>query len=471
MKRFFTLFLLAALPALAEDAASHVKFDMLPKDNQIFPRDLRINKGKVTISGKVTQKGYHQIKLIVSREGNKLHTGTKDLTYKGDEAAFNFSGKMDAGLFNHEIEVLLVRPPGVEEAVTKIKNLACGDVFVINGQSNAEARSFRGDANVNQHEFLRSFGSRVHNSGVANDLVWHKADGNRNTGPGAVGQWGLRMGRLILDEKKIPVAVINGALGGQPIQHFTRNEKKRDDLGTNYGRLLYRCRQAGVVDGVRSILWYQGESDKGAADRHITGFEKLFQNWLEDFPGLERVYVNQLRTGCGVDKWNVDLRDRQRRLPERFPKISVMSTTGIDAHDGCHYSYKDGYEILGNRLAALMLRDLYGMKQAAKNLEAPNVERAWFSKPDKTEVTIKVKQRDFLVWNDGAKGDFRFEGSDAKIASVRVLGNQLICTLSGPADGATGVTYSGHAKAGPWVTNKGGIGMLTFWNVPIAPRR
>jgi hypothetical protein len=32
---------------------------------------------------------------------------------------------------------------------------------------------------------------------------------------------------------------------------------------------------------------------------------------------------------------------------------------------------------------------------------------------------------------------------------------------------STGVTYSGHIKGGPWVKNEAGIGLLTFWNVPL----
>lgn len=34
--------------------------------------------------------------------------------------------------------------------------------------------------------------------------------------------------------------------------------------------------------------------------------------------------------------------------------------------------------------------------------------------------------------------------------------------------GATGINYLGHTGAGPWVKNESGVGMLSFWKLPIA---
>ena len=48
-----------------------------------------------------------------------------------------------------------------------------------------------------------------------------------------------------------------------------------------------------------------------------------------------------------------------------------MSTTGLDGHDGCHYYYEEGYQVLGDHLADLILRDLYGRSDPG-NLAPPN---------------------------------------------------------------------------------------------------
>lgn len=41
-------------------------------------------------------------------------------------------------------------------------------------------------------------------------------------------------------------------------------------------------------------------------------------------------------------------------------------------------------------------------------------------------------------------------------------GGKLLLTLSGPATGATSLTYQGHNGTGPWITNTTGTGLLAF---------
>ena len=100
---------------------------------------------------------------------------------------------------------------------------------------------------------------------------------------GSVGQWAIRMGRQIVDKYKVPVALFNGAHGGQPISFFQRNDANPNDLTTNYGRLRQRLTAAGVISQVRGVLWYQGESDNDNAAVHIAGFTSLLQDWRSDF--------------------------------------------------------------------------------------------------------------------------------------------------------------------------------------------
>ncbi|MEM7397064.1 MAG: sialate O-acetylesterase, partial [Verrucomicrobiota bacterium] len=345
-----------------------------PREGQVYPRDVKSNKATVKIAGTVKEVGYQSISLSVTGEGFETHKEEKALTYEGTSARFDFSVSIPAELRNRQFDISLVKA-GQAEVIKTVKDVVAGDVYLINGQSNAEARSFRGSANGNRHPFLRSFGARRHHPSVTQDTKWHEANGDINQGPGAVGQWGLRLGRILIDTEKIPIAILNGALGGRPIGHFKRNDNDHYALNTNYGRLLWRVREAGLLNGVRGVLWYQGESDHGNGAVHETGWIQLYKNWKENIPSIERVYVQQLRTGCGVQKWNVDLRDRQRRLPDQFDDISVMSTTGIDKHDGCHYNFEDGYETIGNRTAKLVIRDLYGAPDTG-NIEAPNIKKA-----------------------------------------------------------------------------------------------
>jgi hypothetical protein len=52
------------------------------------------------------------------------------------------------------------------------------------------------------------------------------------------------------------------------------------------------------------------------------------------------------------------------------------------------------------------------------------------------------------------------------VTSVAYQSGQLVLQLSGPPTGATSLTYQAHLRAGPWITNAVGAGLLTF-TLPI----
>jgi len=328
------------------------------------------------------------------------------------------------------------------------------------------ALAFNGSANANQSPFIRSFGtSDTSGAAVLADLSWHIADGDGRYHAGGIGQWGLRMSRLLMDTYQIPIAVLNGAHIGKGISWFQRNEAEPGAVNTNYGRLLFRAQTAEVINAVRAIFWFQGESDGAAAAVHENGFLALYNDWKSDYPHLEKIYVNQVRTGCGNP--GIDLRDRQRRLADTHDDIAVMSTTGLDGHDGCHFAFTNGYEELGAWLFRLVGRDLYGAA-STPNIAPPNIERAYFSNASKSEITLVMRDPDdTLIWEAGAENDFRLEGSSVSVTSGAISGNHLVLALSGNGAAATGISYLGHPGAGSWVTNGNGIGLLAFYNVPI----
>jgi hypothetical protein len=67
----------------------------------------------------------------------------------------------------------------------------------------------------------------------------------------------------------------------------------------------------------------------------------------------------------------------------------------------------------------------------------------------------------------GVGADFRLVGSNVTVSSVAYqAGGSLKLTLSGTPTGATALVYQGHLKAGPWITNATGTGLLAF-SLPI----
>ena len=448
---------------LQADPVRDLTYTALPRDLQVVPRDRATDTAVVPISGEVVVGTPEEIILRVYRDDVLSSETSQALVYVDGAAPFLFAPVIAAELNNYDFEVFLV-DTGVETSVTRVEDVVAGDVFIIQGQSNADAQMYNGSASENENPFLRSFGLNSEDGTITEfDLSWRtaKGDGSRDV-EGGVGQWGLRMGRLFVDTHNIPIAILNGARGATAIGYFQRNDADAADRTTNYGRLLYRAQMAGVTNAVRAILWYQGESDNGDGATHETGFIALSDDWRVDYPQVERIYIHQLHVGCGVTKEEVDLRDRQRRLPDTFPDMSVMSTTGNFGHEGCHYAYETGYKVIGNHIAALVGVDLYGSTTTA-NTTAPNFQHMYFSQPGFDEITIVMREPgDMLVFDAAAVTDFILQGSTGVTVTGGTItaNNTIVLSLSGDASLAEGLKYTG----GAWVTNAAGIGLLAFTN-------
>jgi len=74
-----------------------------------------------------------------------------------------------------------------------------------------------------------------------------------------VGQWGLKLGKMILDAEQVPIAIFNGAKAGRPINFFLKNATEDQPITkNNYNRLFIRLNETGLKDHVRALFWSQG---------------------------------------------------------------------------------------------------------------------------------------------------------------------------------------------------------------------
>jgi hypothetical protein len=435
-----------------------------PLPSAVLPRDVATDVGTAHFAGTVESDGFTEIRADVMA-GAEVRQSVAVPVCGAAPATFAIDVPVPSELTAFDVRLYLV---GGDESIEvySVADLVAGDVYVVTGQSNSVAAQQSGDANENQGPFVRSFGTNSEDgNAVAADVAWRVAEGNAGGGAGAIGQWAIRMAAQLVLVHETPIGVVNGGRGGQPIAYFQRDDANPENLATNYGRLLVRLRNAGLEGALRAILWYQGESDGPNFQAHHDGFVALDADWAEDYAGVEQVYVTQVRMGCAGDL--IRLQEVQRRLADDFDHITVMSTTGLDGHDGCHYAYANGYRELGDRYAALLGRDLYGAMPAT-DVAPPNPASAQFAAGG-TQVTITLRNPDSLLTADAAAGaNFRFEGAAASVTSATIAGNQLVLAVNGDAAAATGLSYLGHTGAGPWVLNESGIGLLEFYDLPVA---
>jgi hypothetical protein len=438
-QRRFTAYVRTAVVALSES----------PQDRQLIPRDAK-GGSTVPVAGRVTDPRVRRVQLRVSSNG---HTDT----YNSSSSSFRFTPRIKAGLQEYSFEVRATGP-GLDRVVARRDSVVSGDVYVVQGQSNSEAAKYNGAANVEESPYLRSYGSPTSDASIsAADRVWHYATGDVTNQSGSIGQWAIRMGRRIVDTYKVPVALINGAHGGQPISFFQRNDANPDDVTTNYGRLRQRLSAAGVIGQVRGVLWYQGESDNDNAPVHVAGFTALLQDWRSDFGSAARYYVYQVRTSPCGNTTAMSLREAQRELGDTAG-VTVLSTNGLSGHDGCHYAYLGGYRDMGDHTFAVLARDLYGGPTVGVAPPNPSGVSASGS-----QLVVQLRSTDVLTVDAGVAADFRVDGAAVAVSSVAYqAGGKLVLTLSGPAAGVTALTYQGHNGAGPWIANATGTGLLAF---------
>ena len=439
--------------------SAQVSFSQFPKDNELYPRDLATNNAVVQISGTIAPASADSLVFSMERSDGPVVRTTVALNNL-QNGYFEQLFSIKAMLQNYHFSVALKNADSTWQ-VASSTNVVAGDVFMVQGQSNAQAIYNSSDANIWQSNYVRCFGTS--NPNDFTDQQWYIAEGNGYFTGGSVGQWALRMGTLLQESQGIPIAIINGADPGKPIEFFQRNDALPNDPATNYGRLLQRLTNAKLTNHLRAILYYQGESDGDRAEIHKSLFEALYAAWATDFQSVESYYVVQVREGCGAP--SLQLREYQKDFESYLPKLKSITANGIPGHDGCHYELV-GYEQLGIKLYKQLSGDLYN----APFGEQLNVRvlDAQYSNETNTQITLTTDAI-VLVAQNGSESDFKIPGISSTITSISIDANKIILTLDQPVyDEHAGISYSGHAgDANGWVLNGDGYGLFSFYNLPI----
>jgi hypothetical protein len=466
-KKLISSFTLFILMVLLSSAYAQINFFSIPSDFAIIPRNHAKNLGTFRATGEVTYPQYKTVELLVYSKGVLKSKISKLLSFIGSSSIFDLQITLPAGLINYDFQIYLTDNYGsyLKKTVNKV---AFGDVILITGQSNSVAPSYGGLANTNYSDsFIRSFGNSTYvPNNMASDLNWYVADGDGAYSYGCVGQWGLVLAKQLVDSAKTPVCIINNGVGGTPIDYHLKNKSNPMDLNTSYGRQLYRASKAFVSSDVRFIYYYQGESDGSNAKLHDSLFKIIHRDWLTDFPTVQKVYVVQVRDGCGSP--SLALREVQRQFEFNLTRTRVLTVNGFNGHDGCHFTFVDGYQSLGFEAAQVVLTDFY-FKKTKNDVYPLNPSYAYFSKADFKEITIELNQD-----NHTLKADpyfyylFNLEGTTSSlIIGGNIVNNKIVLQLSDPVCKIPGLSYNGGPGSKPWVKNLKGTGLLSFYNLPV----
>ena len=463
--------------------------DEQPEDNQFYARNDR-NEGTLHYNGKLDQPA-DSVFLKLYADDKLLNTVTQKLE---DGGKYSLTTKLKPGLIRYHVEFGTIS--GDKEVVLRtVRNLICGDAYIIDGQSNAEATGPNNGPDLDPEtplsSWIRSFGNQYEGSvrgGWTNAVrtrIWGKPD----YGFAQIGTWGMALAHNLVEKHGVPVCIINSAYGGTPIHLHQRNPENHFDTSGEfyqnpfkiYGGLLTRVTAARLTHGIRGIFWHQGENDQGSGaptgDYNWKSYQQYFVDmaaaWKEDFPNVRHYYVYQIwPSGCNMGGTPAGdmLLEVQRTLPSLFSGMRIMSTLGIISKSSgrglCHFD-DSGYAQIAELMQPLLEQDNYGLDRT-RILSAPNLKRACFTTAKHDEVALEFDQP--MIWKDACRAWIELDRAAAPITSGKATGNTITVQFSAPVSAESigyinGAHWDGMPDKLLYGTN--GIAALAFSAVKI----
>ena len=422
---------------------------------------------------------YESLKVELLRNGTIVENYTQDLVYSEDIADFNFQVPILAELAKYRIRVYGYSQ-SEEFLLHDADDLVSGDVIIVQGQSNAAAVMYSGTSGAYQNDYLRVYsGGYTNSSSVLSDDQWYYAqgDGNENSG-GNAGQWGLALAKMLKDQLNIPIAIFNGAHGGQPISFFNRPDDYQTSTNSNYGRLFHRLNKSGLKNYVRTILWSQGEADAFVnglnTSQYKDAFEQQMSYWQEDYPGLEKYYIFQTRDcNCGTYfNGRKEIKEAQRLLALNNINVEIMPTTGMQLHsDICHYPFVNGYEKFATRIFPIVMQQLYGIT-LQEQIFAPMIVNVSVSE---NIIEIQTDSENLMSNNNdnnaiinSLNNDFIFSDAALNIIDFQIQSNKLILILNQSPSNNTSFSLIGvSSNLEDNITNGSGLELIPFSDICI----
>ncbi|MEI6603976.1 MAG: DUF2341 domain-containing protein [Verrucomicrobiota bacterium] len=453
--------------------------DEKPVDNQFFARDDN-NEGTLYYNGALSEaadgvflKLYADDKLVKT----EIQKPKADKSYA-------LAVKLKAGLVIYKVE-FGTKSGSTEKIQQSVTNLVCGDAYIIEGQSNAVGFNYEGtdkrqDLTRTNSPWIRSYGG----CGEAADPLtggWGNAVVERltPTSPDRVhfiSVWGMALAKKLVEDTKIPVCILNGAVGGTRIdQHMPDHIKTANKERPIYNNLKQRIIAAKLTHGIRGVMWHQGEADQGSdgpdncygCEMYEKYWMALTSAWKQDYPNLRHYYLFQIwPNACsqGGTRNSDKLRDVQRRLSRLYSSLSVVPTLDVPSGANCHFKTND-YEKMGQAMAPLLERDIHG-KVFTQPISSADLKIAFYTTSKKDEISLEFDQP--VAWIDALATQFYLDGEAGKIVSGSVSGNLLTLKLAAPSS-ASSITYITDKRWDPktLLYGKNGLAALTFCEVPL----
>lgn len=237
---------------------------------------------------------------------------------------------------------------------------------------------------------------------------------------------GFAFGRMLADTLRVPVGLINNAVGGSPaeawvsrrvlekefsdimrnmddnelIQDWCRSRRKINTSASTNPQQRYTydacyLHEAGILPladfTIRGAIWYQGESNAHDIEGHERLFPLLVNSWRETFRNPDMPFLFVQLSSIERPTWPA-FRDSQRRLAGEIEHCDMAVCSDVGEQWDVHPRRK---KVVGERLARLALRDVYGFDIVASGPQCISAES------DDGDVVLTFCCGDMLHSSDG----------------------------------------------------------------------
>ena len=343
-----------------------------------------------------------------------------------------------------------------------LQNVLVGDVWVCSGQSNMERQlgprppqplidDWQKEADSADFPQIRQFGVAERGAAEPQTEVTGKwVVCSPQTAPNFTAV-GFFFGRALFQSEHVPIGLLFSSVGGTPASAWTSREAMlgnpaTQDILTNYDKALQDYKAAPppapgtkapadparkapgrhfnamiaplMPYAIRGVIWYQGETDSGAARQYRSLFPLMISDWRRrwgegDFPFLF-VQVAPYR-GTGPD-----IREAQLMTLGTSPNTAMVVTTDIGDADNIHPPHK---QAVGARLALAAEALSYHEK---REYSGP-LFQAMTIQGNKAVLTF-THTTGGLVAQGGALKGFTIAGADKKFvpATAEIQGDKIV---------------------------------------------
>lgn len=384
-------------------------------------------------------------------DGTEVTVALGGASGKGVASGGKWKVELPARPASAEPAALVVKFGG-GSAEKRIENVLVGEVWLCSGQSNmAQIIDKNPSRPIADMPAVRQYG-RKRGPAAKDPPKWISAEGDKI---GDFSRTAIYFGEALHKELNVPIGLVVGAVSGTPIEQwvppaalagdeeikaamirageresrmkvaeYVKSQKSGAAAGpdhdemmllnslTSPGKLYQNHIEPTVPYGIRGVIWYQGEANsKEAANAGrygkylsllISGFRAAYGQPELPFYIVQLPSIGREGKDGGPILYEM-VRQQQLETVRQTPKTGLAVT--IDVNEGLHPRSK---HIVGERLASLALREVYGKGEGA--YAGPQLEKVEF-RGSAAECTFRHAEGGLVL-----KGEDLFEiaGADGQ---------------------------------------------------------